>query len=207
MFWVTQSGHNNIYICIGLLSPPVFIQRHRTQEEKQETYGHFSNFPQMTSISPCRPVYLQPRPGPNIGSHRNLSRNVNILHSPMSRSVSLLVTVATLGAMVRSSMAVTCYSCGPQVTSWSPDHLVLAKLRLSGGWPGPGDGQWHLLCGSSCRVLQRHCLVCQDLARQHQWQHDGWEVTSADDWHLDCVWRRGESPPDWLSLLLWDKSI
>ena len=79
----------------------------------------------MTSISICRPVYLQPRPGPNnIGSHSILfcklsSRNVNIRSpSSMARSVlSLLVTVTTLGALVRTSLAVTCYSCS-QVTSW-----------------------------------------------------------------------------------------
>ena len=192
------------------MSPCIDIQRHRTQEgrNRKREYGHFSNFPQMTSISVCRPMYLQPRPGPNnIGSHSILfcklsSRNVNIRSpSSMARSVSsLLVTVTTLGALVRTSLAVTCYSCS-QVTSWRLT-LPWVTRSLSGEWLGPGAGQRNVLRGSLRRVLPGDGLVRQDLARQHQRQHDRWREG------LDCVWEgEGESPPDWLSLLLWDNSI
>jgi len=104
-------------------------------------------------------------------------------NSPMSRSVSLLVTVATLGAMVRSSMAVTCYSCGPQ-----EDDLA------------------RVLDNGTCSVAH-HAEYCRDTA----WCVKTWRGNTSDNmtgerwhqlmgWHLDCVWgEESHLQTDWAS--------
>ena len=88
----------------------------------------------------------------------------------MSRSVSLLVTVTTLGAMVRSSMAVTCYSCGPQVT---PDHLI-TWLYYNADYQE--DDLARVLDNGTCSV-PHHAEFCRDT----DWCVKTWRGNTSDN--------------------------
>ena len=111
----------------------------------------------------------------------------------MSRSgpASWLVVVVTMGTlMIRTSEAVTCYSCGPQVTSHCSDQINTPLCQE--------DDLARVLDNGTCSV-PHHAQYCGPV----DWCVKTWRGNSGDNMTgdtsrgLDCVWaHRGHLQTD-----------